>query len=86
MTSSMDMSAFLASRRTTRDFLPQPVSDEVLNEILVDALTAPSWSNTRPFKIAVAQGDVRNRISAEFLERWNYLSSNLKKGWRGKFQ
>jgi len=84
MTSASEISAFLASRRTTRDFLPDEVPEELLNEILTDALTAPSWSNTRPFKIAVASGEVRNRISTEFLERWNFLSENLKRGWKGK--
>lgn len=84
MISPDEISSFLASRRSTRDFLPDPVPQKILDEILADALTAPSWSNTRPFKIAVATGDVRNRISGEFLSRWNYLSSHLRKGWRGK--
>ena len=41
---------------------------------MLDALTTPSWSNTRPFKIAVATGPVRDRISAEFLQRWAALA------------
>ena len=57
------VSQFLASRRSTRDFLPTPIPQEIINQILTDALTSPSWSNTRPFKIAVATGDVRDRIS-----------------------
>ena len=65
------ISEFLASRRTTRDFLSSPVPNELLNEILSDALTAPSWSNTRPFKVAVATGETRDRISREFLARWD---------------
>ncbi|MFM9014916.1 MAG: nitroreductase family protein, partial [Candidatus Nanopelagicus sp.] len=50
------ISEFLASRRTTRDFLPKPVPQEIIEQILTDSLTAPSWSNTRPFKVAVATG------------------------------
>ena len=53
------VSQFLASRRSTRDFLPTPIPQEILDQILTDALTAPSWSNTRPFKIAVATGEVK---------------------------
>jgi len=69
------VSQFLASRRTTRDFIKdKPVPQEILDQILTDALTSPSWSNTRPFKIAVASGDVRDRISAEFLKRWDALA------------
>ena len=69
-----DFSKFLASRRSTRDFLPTPVPEEIIEKLLADALTAPSWSNTRPFKVAVATGEVRDRISTEFLSRWKALS------------
>jgi nitroreductase len=60
---------FVASRRSTRDFTNQPVADSVIDELITDALTAPSWSNTRPFLVAVATGEKRDRISAEFLKR-----------------
>lgn len=79
------LSDFLASRRSTRDFLPKPVSQVIIDQILTDALTAPSWSNTRPFKIAVATDDVRERISNEFLSRWAVLSKIMRKGIRSKF-
>ena len=78
------VSYFLASRRSTRDFLRTPVPEEIINQILTDALTAPSWSNTRPFKIAVATGDVRDRISGEFLSRWTVLSRIMRKGLKNK--
>jgi nitroreductase len=55
--SGQEISDFLASRRSTRDFLPTPIPQELLEKVLTDALTAPSWSNTRPFMIAVAEGD-----------------------------
>ena len=80
------VSEFIASRRSTRDFLPTPVPQEILNQILTDALTAPSWSNTRPFKIAVATNEVRDRISNEFQSRWAVLSKMMSKGWRNKFR
>ena len=80
------VSSFLASRRSTRDFLPTPVSQDIIDQILTDALTAPSWSNTRPFKIAVATGDVRDRISGEFLSRWTVLSRIMRKGLKNKLR
>jgi nitroreductase len=80
------VSNFIASRRSTRDFLPAPVPQEVIDQILTDALTAPSWSNTRPFKIAVATGDVRDRISGEFLSRWTVLSRIMRKGLKNKLR
>jgi nitroreductase len=78
------VSQFLASRRSTRDFLPTPIPQEILDQILTDALTAPSWSNTRPFKIAVATGEVKERISGEFLSRWAALSKIMRKGIKNK--
>ena len=78
------VSQFLASRRSTRSFLPTPVPQELLDQILTDALTAPSWSNTRPFKIAVASGAKRDRISAEFQARWNNVAKHLAAGKWGK--
>jgi hypothetical protein len=80
------VSQFLASRRSTRDFLPTPVPPEIINQILTDALTAPSWSNTRPFKVAVATDEVKDRISAEFLSRWQVLSQIMRKGLRNKLR
>jgi len=78
------VSQFLASRRSTRDFKPTPIPEELLHQVLTDALTAPSWSNTRPFKVAVATGDVRDRISAEFQARWSAVSTHLRNGFLGK--
>lgn len=83
---SNDFSNFLASRRSTRDFLPTPVPQRIIDQILKDSLTAASWSNTRPFKVAVATGEVRDRISSEFLSRWAALSRILRKGFKSKLR
>ncbi len=80
------ISEFLASRRSTRDFLPTPIPQEILDQILTDSLTAPSWSNTRPFKVAIATGEVRDRISNEFLSRWSVLSQIMRKGLKNKLR
>ena len=80
------ISEFLSSRRSTRDFLPTPVPQEILDQILTDSLTAPSWSNTRPFKVAIATGEVRDRISNEFLSRWGVLSKIMRKGIKNKLR
>jgi nitroreductase len=81
-----DFSLFLASRRSTRDFLATQVPPEIIEQILKDGLTAPSWSNTRPFKVAVASGDIRDRISTEFLSRWSVLSKIMRKGILNKLR
>lgn len=72
--STSDFSHFLASRRTTRDFSNILVEEALIEELIADSLTAPSWSNTRPFKVCVATGERKDRISAEFSRRWSKLS------------
>ena len=76
-----EMSSFLASRRSTRDFLSTPVPQDVIEAILTDAMTAPSWSNTRPYMVAVATGEVRDRISTELQRRWAIASEALRGSW-----
>ena len=79
------VSEFIGSRRSTRDFIKdKPVPQELIDQLLHDSLTAPSWSNTRPFKVAVATGDVRDTISKEFLNRWKALSKARNAGFLGK--
>lgn len=86
MITSEEFSRFLSSRRSTRDFNSTPIPQNVLDQILTDALTAPSWSNTRPFKVAVASGEIRDRISVEFLSRWGVLSKIMRKGILNKLR
>jgi nitroreductase len=79
-----EFSQFLASRRSTRDFLPTPIPRETIDAILTDAMTAPSWSNTRPYMVAVATGEVRDRISNELLRRWEVARKALNGTWWDK--
>ena len=78
--------AFVQSRRTTRDFLNTPVPQELIDQLLKDGMAAPSWSNTRPYMIAIAQGEQRNRISKEFLSRWDAAQQALDRGIWGKIR
>ena len=79
-----DWKEFVASRRTTRDFLNKEVSDSLIDELLTDAMTAPSWSNTRPYLVGIAKGEKRDRISKELLSRWDAAGRALKGGLAGK--
>lgn len=81
-----EFSAFAASRRTTRDFLATPVDPALIEQLITDGLTAPSWSNTRPFVVAVATGDARDRVSAEFLKRWDAVKDARGAGWWPKLK
>ncbi len=59
------LSALIRSRRSVRDFLPRPIPQELLDAVLEDARWAPSWSNTQPYRVAVASGALRDRLAAE---------------------
>lgn len=81
-----NFSDFLASRRTTRDFLPTEVSDALVQQLITDGLTSPSWSNTRPIMVGVASGEQRHRISEDLLQRWSLLAGFRSGNWAAKFR
>ena len=81
-----EFSKFAASRRSTRDFLPKPVDQKLIDQLLTDGMSASSWSNTRPFLFAVASGDKRDRISTDLLRRWAALSEARRGGFLAKLK
>lgn len=54
------------ARSSIRDFLPTPVPDEVLRQLLEDAARAPSGGNVQPWRIYVVNGESMARLR-EFL-------------------
>ena len=58
-------------RHTVRDFRPDAVPDDVLAAILDDARHAPSWSNTRPYCLAVASGEQTDRLRDAYLRAFD---------------
>lgn len=61
-----EFAALTASRRSTRAFTDQEIPAEVLDAILADATTAPSWSNTRAFRLALATGERAQRLREHY--------------------
>jgi nitroreductase len=59
------VSALIRSWRSLRDFLPRPIPQDVLDAVLEDASWASSWSNTQPYRTAVASGTLRDQLAAE---------------------
>jgi nitroreductase len=64
----VDVSAALRARNSTRAFSRTPIDDDVVQAILLDAREAPSWSNTQPWKVAVANGALCDALRAEFVQ------------------
>lgn len=60
-------SQVIRDRHSVRDFLPDPVPEDVLAEILDDARYAPSWSNTRPYCLAIASGERLERLRGAYV-------------------
>ncbi|WP_223111227.1 MULTISPECIES: nitroreductase [Aeromicrobium] len=55
----------LRGRRSIRGYRPDPVPQELIRDVLADAILAPSSMNTQPWKLHVLTGDVLDRIRAE---------------------
>jgi nitroreductase len=58
----MDVTAAVHARISVREFLPDPVDDEVLRQLLVDASFAPSGGNLQPWRIYVVNGESMTRL------------------------
>jgi len=64
----MTVSEALNNRRSIRAFLPKPVEREKLLKILGEAARTPSWANTQPWEVYVAQGETLRRIRAGYAQ------------------
>lgn len=67
----MEFQDTLIQRRSIRSFLDKPVAPELLDEILTLAIESPSSSNTQPYKMAVATGDICQSIGKDLLAKYN---------------
>lgn len=65
----MEISEAIDQRRSVRAFKPDLVSQDILRQILQEALRAPSWANTQPWEFAVATGAPLEEIRKKFLEK-----------------
>ena len=74
----------LLTRRSVRAFLPTPVTQATVAELLTLASRSPSGSNIQPWKVRVIAGETREKLSRAILEaldrdgpekhqrEWNY--------------
>jgi nitroreductase len=85
-TTSTTLTEIIRARRSVRDFLPDPIPQPVLNEILADANCSPSWSNTQPYRIAIASGAIKDELKAELCERFDIGMKAQRGGLAGKLR
>lgn len=57
----------ITSRRSVRAFLPEPVNEETIKEILRVAARAPSGTNMQPWKAYVLTGEKKQQLSDAIL-------------------
>lgn len=60
----MDVTTAVDRRMTVRAFLPDPIDDELIAELLAKAARAPSGGNVQPWRIYVVNGEATDRFRA----------------------
>lgn len=65
----MTFEKIAAERHSVRDFLPDPVPQEVIRKCLRIAQCAPSWVNAQEWKVYVIQGETLEAIRREFVAK-----------------
>jgi nitroreductase len=63
--------AAITSRRSVRAFLPTPVPQQTIVEILDVAARAPSGTNTQPWKVHVLTGAAKERLTHDILAAYD---------------
>jgi len=78
------LARLLRTRRSVRDFTDRDVPAELIAAILDDARWAPSWSNTQPYRIAVAGGALKDQIKEQLLARFDTATKLQAGGMLGR--
>ena len=65
----MNVVEAIKTRKSIRDFKPDPVSQKILKKILKIACRAPSASNAQPWQFTVITGDVLENIRMATIEK-----------------
>ena len=81
-----DFAALVRARRSVRDFRPEPIPADTLSAVLADANWSPSWSNTQPYRIAVASGAVRDQLQQALCQRFDAAMAAQSGGPLGKLR
>jgi nitroreductase len=68
----MELQEAVLGRRSIRHFLPSPVSEEMIQDLIDKSRWSPSWGNTQPWEIIVGTGkslaEFKKKNRTAFLE------------------
>jgi len=67
--SELSVTDAMLQRGAVREYLNQPVSAELMSEILELAASSPSGGNVQPWKVYALAGDAKNALSQAVLEK-----------------
>lgn len=67
----MDIVEAVRSRKSIREYKPDPVPKEILREILDISICSPSTLNTQPWEITVVTGEILENIRKDNIEMLN---------------
>ena len=59
----MEFFETISTRMSTRAFLPRPVEKAVLEKVIAAANRSPSYQNTQPWEVFVAQGEKKEALA-----------------------
>ena len=65
----MDVAQAVASRHSIRDFLPTPVSGDLIRRVLTAASRSPSGGNVQPWQIDIVAGERLDELRALMRQR-----------------
>ncbi len=69
----MDIIEVTHNRKSIRKFKKNPISKELIEDIIKSAIWVPSWGNTQPWEIHIVASEIVRKISEEFVH-------NMKSG------
>ena len=75
----MTVTEAIKTRSSIRAFKPDMVDRALLMEIFELAARTPSWGNTQPWEVFVADGDALGRIRAAYIENHEKKVSKTRK-------
>ena len=67
----MDLYNAITTRRSIRSYLERPVPSSEVEEIIKEALWAPSSHNCQPWEIVAATGNCLERVQKQYRERFD---------------
>ncbi len=58
----------IKTRMSIREFMPDPVTKEILMEVINTAMHSPSYKNTQPWEVIILSGDKKQALSKMLVE------------------